>query len=113
MNPVITSFSTGGTLGWEGGFLHNHNNPYRCWVGSYGFDSICISYADLWCFHTRARQRQDNDKTNVEPVHFYDVFHTWFVGPGMKLENPKCHACTTFSCFGKKIKYHFQVSYGT
>ena len=22
-----------------------------------------------------ARQRQDNDKTNVEPVHFYDAFH--------------------------------------
>ena len=30
----------------------------------------------LWCFHTRARQRQDNDKTNVEPVHSYDAFHT-------------------------------------
>ena len=29
----------------------------------------------LWCFHTRARQ-QDNDKTNVEPVHSYDAFHT-------------------------------------
>ena len=27
---------------------------------------------------------QDNDKTNVEPVHFYDAFHTWFVGPGVK-----------------------------
>ena len=32
----------------------------------------------LWCFHTRARQRQD--KTNVEPVHSYDAFHTRFVG---------------------------------
>ena len=30
----------------------------------------------LWCFHTRARQRQDNDKKNVEPVHSYDAFHT-------------------------------------
>ena len=29
----------------------------------------------LWCFHPRARQ-QDNDKTNVEPVHSYDAFHT-------------------------------------
>ena len=29
-----------------------------------------------WCFHTRARQRQDNEKTNVEPVHSYDAFHT-------------------------------------
>ena len=39
-----------------------------------------------WCFHTRARQRQDNDKTNVEPVHSYDAFHTrsdmsGFIGP--------------------------------
>ena len=39
---------------------------------------------DLWCFHTRARQRQDNDKTNVEPVHSYNAFHTRFVGPGVK-----------------------------
>ena len=31
---------------------------------------------DIWCFQTRARQRQDNDKTNVEPVHSYDAFHT-------------------------------------
>ena len=23
-----------------------------------------------------SRQRQDNDKTNVEPVHFYYAFHT-------------------------------------
>ena len=38
----------------------------------------------LWCFHTRARQRQDNDKTKVEPVHFYYAFHTRFVGPGVK-----------------------------
>ena len=28
------------------------------------------------CFHTRARQREDNDETNVEPVHSYDAFHT-------------------------------------
>ena len=27
---------------------------------------------------------QDNDKTNVEPVHSYDAFHTWFVEPGVK-----------------------------
>ena len=27
---------------------------------------------------------QDNDKTNVEPLHSYDAFHTWFVGPGVK-----------------------------
>ena len=31
---------------------------------------------------TTTRQRQDN-KTNVEPVHSYDAFHTWFVGPGI------------------------------
>ena len=27
---------------------------------------------------------QDNDKTNVEPVHSYDAFHTRHVGPGVK-----------------------------
>ena len=26
--------------------------------------------------NTTTRQRQDNDKTNVEPVHSYDAFHT-------------------------------------
>ena len=31
---------------------------------------------DLLYFLTRARQRQDNDKTNVEPVHSYDAFYT-------------------------------------
>ena len=33
---------------------------------------------------TTTRQRQDDDKTNVEPVHSYDAFHTRFVGPGVK-----------------------------
>ena len=32
---------------------------------------------------TTTRQRQDN-KTNVEPVHSYDAFHTRHVGPGVK-----------------------------
>ena len=27
---------------------------------------------------------QDNDKTNVEPVHSYYAFHTRHVGPGVK-----------------------------
>ena len=27
---------------------------------------------------------QDNDKTNVEPVHSYDAFHSRHVGPGVK-----------------------------
>ena len=27
---------------------------------------------------------QDDDKTNVEPVHSYDAFHTRYVGPGVK-----------------------------
>ena len=38
----------------------------------------------LWCYYTRARQRQDNDKTNVEPVHSYDAFHARHVGPGVE-----------------------------
>ena len=36
-------------------------------------------------FHCRCNgvftPKQENDKTNVEPVHSYDAFHTWFVGP--------------------------------
>ena len=32
---------------------------------------------------TTTRQRQDNDKTKVEPVHSYDAFHTRHVGPDM------------------------------
>ena len=43
------------------------------WTGSLRFGKRRQHY---WCFHTRARQRQDNDKTNVEPVHSYDAFHT-------------------------------------
>ena len=42
-------------------------------------------------YFTRVDQRnggftpeQHNDKTNVEPVHSYDAFHTRFVGPGVK-----------------------------
>ena len=33
---------------------------------------------------TRARQRQDNDKTNIEPVHSYDAFHTRSGNDGVK-----------------------------
>ena len=36
----------------------------------------------LWCFHTRARQRQTN-KTNVEPVYSY-AFHTRSDKDGVK-----------------------------
>ena len=32
----------------------------------------------------RAIQREDNNKTNVEPVHSYDTFHTRFVGLGVE-----------------------------
>ena len=31
------------------------------------------AYKYFWCFHTRARHRHDNDKTNVEPMHSYDA----------------------------------------
>ena len=63
---------------------------------------------DLWCFHTRARQRQDNDKTKVEPVHFYYAFHTRFVGPGVKgiIEMHRFNFCLvvvlSLSCSGVK-----------
>ena len=51
--------------------------------GPDGDTSHLVQCSMYWCFHTRARQ-QDNDKTNVEPVHSYDAFHTRFVGPGVK-----------------------------
>ena len=56
---------------------------------------IEIKYHDLWCFHTRARQRQDNDKTNVEPVHSSDAFHTRHAGPGVKgiIERHRFNIC--------------------
>ena len=59
------------------------------------------------CFPTRARQRQDNDKTKVEPVHSYDAFHTRHVGPGVKgiigmhMSN-MCLVVLPLSCSGVK-----------
>ena len=38
---------------------------------------VCVSYGVF-------TPEQDNDKTNVEPVHSYDAFHTRHVGPGVK-----------------------------
>ena len=31
-----------------------------------------------------SHSEQDNKKTNVEPVHSYDAFHTVVTGPGVK-----------------------------
>ena len=51
---------------------------------------------------------QDNDKTNVEPVHFYYAFHTRFVGPGVKgiIEMHRFNICLvvvlSLSCSGVK-----------
>ena len=56
-----------------------------------------LSFGQLLCFEVTGQSRllqyidsnsvftpeQDNDKTNVEPVHSYDPFHTRFVGPGV------------------------------
>ena len=43
----------------------------------HAWDTVDLFYPRaLMVFHTRARQRQDNDKTNVEPVHSYYPFHT-------------------------------------
>ena len=70
--------------------------------------SLFDNRKDLWCFHTRARQRQDNDKTKVEPVHFYYAFHTRFVGPGVKgiIEMHRFNICLvvvlSLSCSGVK-----------
>ena len=46
-----------------------------------------------YSFHTRARQRQDNDKTNVEPVHSYDAFHTSRTGVKGIIEMHRFNIC--------------------
>ena len=66
--------------------------------------------ARLWCFHTTARQRQDNDKTNVEPVHSYDAFHTRSNKPGVKgiIEMHRFNICLvvlSLSCSGVKTSF--------
>ena len=43
---------------------------------------IIYSYRLMVFSHQSKTTRQDNDKTNVEPVHSYDAFHTRHVGPG-------------------------------
>ena len=51
---------------------------------------------------------QDNDKTNVEPVHSYDAFHTKHVGPivkgiiGMHKFNIRLVVVLSWSCSGVK-----------
>ena len=55
------------------------------WIRSaWGAITCSNTTSPLWCFHTRARQRQDNDKTNVEPVYSYYAFHTRSDKPGVK-----------------------------
>ena len=45
-----------------------------------------LSLESVWlvCTNDVFTPEQDNDKTNVEPVHSYDAFHTRHVGPGVK-----------------------------
>ena len=51
---------------------------------------------------------QDNDKTTVEPVHFYDAFHTKSDKPGVKgiIEMHRFNICLVvvllLSCSGVK-----------
>ena len=72
-----------------------------------------MDFEDLWCFHTRARQRQDNDKTNVEPVHFYYAFHTRSDKPGVKgiIEMHRFNFCLvvvlSLSCSGVKAPLQY------
>ena len=73
---------------------------------------------DLWCFHTRARQRQDNDKTKVEPVHFYYAFHTRSDKPGVKgiIEMHRFNFCLvvvlSLSCSGVKAPLQLLIGGG-
>ena len=45
--------------------------------------NICLVVV-LSLSHGVFTPEQDDDKTNVEPVHSYDTFHTRFVGPSVK-----------------------------
>ena len=56
---------------------------------------VCV-WTTIWVFlfhkqkeNTRSNgvftPEQDNDKTNVEPVHSYDALHTVVAGPGVKI----------------------------
>ena len=59
-------------------------------------------------FSHQSKTTQDNDKTNVEPVHSYDAFHTRHVGPGVKgiIGMHRFNICLvvvlSFSCSGVK-----------
>ena len=64
---------------------------------------------------TTTRQRQDNDKTKVEPVHSYYAFHTRFVGPGVKgiIEMHRFNICLvivlSLSLSGVKAPLHHLI----
>ena len=59
---------------------------------------------------------QDN-KTNVEPVHSYDVFHAVVAGPGVKgiIGMHRFNICLvvvlSLSCSGVKTPYHTELYY--
>ena len=66
---------------------------------------------------SNGNQEQDNDKTNVEPVHSYDAFHTRFVGPGVKgiIGMHRFNICLvvvlSLSCSGVKTPLQWIVHY--
>lgn len=50
---------------------------------------ISCRITDLWCFHTRACQWQNNYKIIVEPFHFNDTFRTWLTTAIQKQSDDK------------------------
>ena len=48
------------------------------------FYSASKGQFDCMCSHNGVFTPEQDDKTNVEPVHSYDAFHTIVAGPGVK-----------------------------
>ena len=44
----------------------------------------CGAGASTWRYCNGVFTPEQDNKTNVEPVHSYDAFHTRHVGPGVK-----------------------------
>ena len=52
-----------------------------CFLFIYLFNCIKLM---VFSYQSKTRQPQDNHKTNVEPVHSYDAFHTGLATTGAK-----------------------------
>ena len=92
--------------------VEGHRRQWPSWPSIISYPEFSIQAVNLKFkgFHTYGvfTPEQDNDKTNVEPVHSYDAFHTRPVGPGVKgiigmYRFKMCLVVFLLSCSGVKI----------